>query len=89
MIRAYCTEYSYDWDLEIHLLLFAVQEAIQESLCFSPFELVFGHTVWGTLKLLKELWLEEGTSDNLLGQVADTGYRLIRANELVKTNLMK
>jgi len=66
MIRAYCTEYNNNWDQGIHLLLFAAREAIQESLGFSPFELVFGHTVRGPLKLLKEMWLAEDTPDNLL-----------------------
>ena len=35
------------------MLLFAVREAVQESLGFSPFELVFGRTVRGPLKVLK------------------------------------
>ena len=42
MIRAYCLEYQTEWDQGIHMLLFAVREGIQESLGFSPFELVFG-----------------------------------------------
>ena len=88
MIRAYCTEYSNNWDQGIHLLLFAAWEAIQESLGFSPFELVFGRTVRGPLKLLKRLllWLARNISDNLLNQVADLRYKLIRrANELTPT----
>ena len=43
-----------DWDEGIHLLLFAVRESVQESLGFSPFELVFGHTLREPLKHLKE-----------------------------------
>ncbi len=35
-------------------LRFAVQETVQESLGFSPSELVFGHTVCEPLKLLQE-----------------------------------
>ena len=54
MIRSYCFDTEKDWDEGIHLLLFAVRESVQESLGFSPFELVFGHTVRGPLKLLKE-----------------------------------
>jgi hypothetical protein len=55
MIRSYCFDTcSKDWDEGIHLLLFAVRESVQESLGFSPFELVFGHSVRGPLKLLKE-----------------------------------
>ena len=55
----YCIENSKDWDEGIHLLLFAVRESVQESLGFSPFELVFGHAVQGPLLLLKEKWLDE------------------------------
>ena len=54
MIRSYCFNTKKDWDEGIHLLLFAVRESVQESLGFSPFELVFGHSVRGPLKLLKE-----------------------------------
>ena len=59
MIKMYCIENSKDWDEGVHLLLFAVRESVQESLGFSPFELVFGHAVRGPLLLLKEKWLDE------------------------------
>ena len=54
MIRSYCLDTDKNWDEGIHLLLFAVHESVQESLGFSLFELVFGHTICGQLKLLKE-----------------------------------
>ena len=54
MIRSYCFDTNRDWDEGIHLLLFAVWESMQESLGFSPFDLVFGHSVRGPLKLFKE-----------------------------------
>ena len=43
-----------------------MRETVQESLGFSPFELVFGHTVRGLLDLLKEGWLTEDPPTNLL-----------------------
>ena len=49
MIRLYCFDSEKDWVEGIHLLLFAVRESVQESFGFSPFELVFGHTVNGSL----------------------------------------
>ena len=52
MIRCYCFDSEKDWDEGIHLLLFAVRESVQESFGFSPFELVFEHTVRVPLKLL-------------------------------------
>ena len=54
MISTYCLDNKKDWDEGISLLLFAVRESVQESLGFSPFELLFGHSVGGPLKLLKE-----------------------------------
>ena len=59
MIRAYCFQEGKDWDEGIPLLLFVGRESIQVSLGFSPFELVFGHTPRGPLKLLKEALLKE------------------------------
>lgn len=53
MIRTYCYDTEKDWDEGVHLLLFATRESVQESLGFSPFKVVFGHTVRGPLKLLK------------------------------------
>ena len=64
-MKIYCHQYEKDWDEGVHLVLFAAREAVQESLGFSPFELVFCHTVRGPLKLLKEKWLTETSDLNL------------------------
>ena len=47
MMKIYCFE--------------TARESVQESLGFSPFELVFGHTVRGPLKLLKEKLLSSSS----------------------------
>lgn len=90
MIRAYCIEFQKDWDDGIHLLLFAAREVTQESLGFSPAELVFGHTVRGPLKLLKEKWLadQNPTPTNLLDYVCNFRFKLSMACELAKENLV-
>ena len=54
MIKMYFIENSKDWDEGVHLLLFAICESVQESLGFSPFELVFGHAEHGPLLLLEK-----------------------------------
>ena len=88
MIRLYCFDTEKDWDKGIHLLLFAVRESVQESLGFSPFELVFGHSVRGPLKLLKETFLSnDETPLNLLQYVSDFRNRLSRACEVARSNL--
>ena len=88
MIRSYCFDTETDWDEGIHLLLFAVRESVQESLGFSPFELVFGHTVRGPLKLLKEKFLSDDDSSlNLLQYVSDFKNRLSKACDAAQSNL--
>ena len=70
------------------MLLFAVRESVQKSLGFSPFELVFVHTVRGPLKLLKEKFLSDDDSSlNLLQYVSDFKKRLSKACEAARSNL--
>ena len=88
MIRSYCCDTEKDWDEGIHLLLFAIRESVQESLGFSPFELVFGHSVRRPLKLLKEKFLSnDETPLNLLQYVSGFRNRLSRACEVARSNL--
>ena len=89
MIRTYCLYNEKDWDEGISLLLFAVRESVQESLGFSPFELAFGHSVCGPLKLLKENWLSENNESlNLSDYVSKFRDKLKKACELVQQNLI-
>lgn len=53
MLRKFCMDTSRDWDEGILLVLFAVRESVQESLGFSPAEMVFGHTLRGPFKGFK------------------------------------
>ena len=88
MKRSYCFDTEKDWDEGIHLLLFAVREYVQESLGFSPFELVFGYSVRGPLKLLKKKFLSNHeTPLKLLQYVSDFRNRLSRACEVARSNL--
>ena len=63
----------------MHLVLFAARESVQESLGFSPFELVFGRVVRGPLKLLKEAWLAEENTINLLDHISDLHQIFVRS----------
>ena len=87
MLRAYCLQENKEWDEGLPLLLFAVRESVQASLGFSPFELVFGHTPRGPLKLLKEVWLTDDSSDALLTHISDVRDRLKRANDMAQEKL--
>ena len=86
MIRAYCSQEKKDWDEGIHLLLFVVREAIQTSL---RFELVFGHTPRGPLKLLKEARSNEDHSNSFLTRIFDVHFKLQKANQFAQENMKK
>ena len=88
MIRSYCFDTEKDWDEGIHLLLFAVRESVQESLGFSPFQLVLGHIVRGPLKLLKEKNLSDDDSSlSLLQHMSNFKNKLSKAYEVAQSNL--
>ena len=89
MIKSYCMEYEKDWDEGVHLLLFGVRESVQESLGFSPFELVFGRTKRGPLMMLKEKWLDEDENMNLLDYVSNFKERLNKTWQIARDNLMQ
>ena len=86
MMRVYCDEHEKEWDEGIPLLLFAVRESVQESLGFSPFELVFGHSVRGPLKILQEKILDDPES-NLLDYVCGFKDRLTCTRQLAAGHL--
>lgn len=86
MLRAYCLETGNEWDEGVHLL-FAAREVVQESLGFSPADLVFAHTVRGPLSLLYDRWLSDHKEQNLCDYVSTFRFRLHRVYELAKKNL--
>ena len=67
-----------------------VHESVQESLGFSPFELVFGHAVRGPLLLLKEIWHDEDPEKTGVQKyVATFKDRLFRPGQMAKRNLQE
>jgi len=48
-----------DWDIYVTPLLFAYREVPQESLGFSPFELLYERSVRGPMQIIRELWTKE------------------------------
>ncbi len=81
MLRKYCMDTVKDWDEGTPLVLFAVRVAVQDSLGFSPADLVFGHSVRGPLKMLKEdmLSVETSVKMNVLDYVSKFRERLHQA----------
>ena len=52
-----------EWDRYLIPLLFALRDSVQEGHGFSPFELVYGRSTRGPMKILKELWTREGVEE--------------------------
>ena len=61
-----------------------LQESVQESFGFILFELVFGHTIRGPLKVFKEKWLGDMQNESLLDCVASFKERLHEARLMAK-----
>ena len=87
-----CAERPNDWDKYLPALLFAVREIPQESLGFSPFELLYGHNVRGLMQILRELWSVEETDKHArltYQYVIDLGERLEKTCKYTHDNVRK
>ena len=66
LLRGYCVELNQDWEEGLPWLLLAAREVVQGSTGFSPNELVFGHTVRGSLALLHDPVAQPEPPQNLI-----------------------
>ena len=92
MLRRMCAERPKDWDRYLRLLLFAVREVPQESLGFSPFELLYGRNVRCPMAFLRELWTDEVEDKEVRStydDVINLRKRLKHTCELAMKNLQK
>ncbi len=80
-------ELNRDWEEGLPWLLLAAREVQQESLGFSPNDLVFGHRVRGPLSVLREGLCEEDPPQNLVEYVNGFRRRLFLAGLCAHKNL--
>ena len=66
MLCRMCAERPKDRDKYLPALLFAIREVPQESLGFSPFELLYGRNVKGPMAIFRELWSGEAPDEQSL-----------------------
>ena len=62
VLTKYCIEHEQDWDEGLPFILFAIRNITQESLGFSPAELLYGRELRGPLKVLRDAWLDPDES---------------------------
>ncbi|XP_069990681.1 uncharacterized protein [Penaeus vannamei] len=72
ILKKLCSVHPRDWDRYIPATLFAYREMPNDSLKFSPFELLYGRTVRGPLNILHELW-----SNNEINHEVKSTYRYV------------
>jgi len=87
-----CAEKSKDWERYVGLLLFAYREVKQDSLGYSPMELLCGRTVRGPMSILRELMTSEKVEPEVkttYEYVLDLKDRLQSTCELAQIELQK
>ena len=92
MLKRICAEKPHDWDKYLNAMLFAYREVSQESLGFSPLELIYGRSVRGPMTILKQLWskeIEDPQVKSTYQYVIDLRERLESVYDIAKENLTK
>ena len=92
MLKRMCAEQPTEWDRYIAPLLFAYRGVKQESLGFTPFELLYGRNVRGPVQVLKELWSNDDIEPDTkltYEYVIDLKNRIAETCELARSNLEK
>ena len=83
MLTRMCAERPKDWDKYIDPLLFSYREVPQESVGFSPFELIYNWPVHGPMQVLRELW----TKDNDDPQIRTTYQHVLDLRERLESTV--
>ncbi|XP_066969216.1 uncharacterized protein [Macrobrachium rosenbergii] len=89
VFKKFCIETGNEWDKEVPYALFAIRSVPNESLGFSPFELVFAHCVHGPLDVVREHWEGETPEANVLDYVSSLQGKLRRDWNFAQANLRK
>ncbi|XP_066946925.1 uncharacterized protein [Macrobrachium rosenbergii] len=83
VLKKFCLETGVEWDKEIPYALFAIRSVPNETLGFSPFQLVFGHSVRGPL----DVHLEADKAASLIDLI--TEYKDLFQDAPGRTNVLE
>jgi hypothetical protein len=88
MMKKLPTKKKKRWDDSLQYLLFTIREVLNESLGFSPFELLYGRQARGPLDLLREQWESEVNNEkkDVISFVLGMRDSLRRASEAAREN---
>ena len=91
-LRRLCSEQPKQWHRFINPLLFAYRDVPQESTKFAPFELLYGRTVRGPMRIMRQLWtkdIEEPEIKSSYQYVLELRERLEETWKLAQEELTK
>jgi hypothetical protein len=92
ILKKMCSECPKQWDRYLPAVLFAYRSTVQESLGFTPFELMYGRSVRGPMEILKQYWTKESDDREakiVYQYVIDLKQRLTDTCILAQTELEK
>jgi len=90
MLKKLCADEPKCWDRYIPALLFAYREVPNDSLKFSPFELLYGRRVRGPMDILQQVWTNDTPPEevkNTAAYVVDLRNRIHDMIMLAQKNL--
>ena len=93
MLKTYSNQNEKIWDTLCPMLIFAVRDTVQDSIGYSPFQLIFTHNVRSPLGILKEQVLEdeelrEVNLDEIKAKIRNT-WKLAKDNLIKVQEVMK
>lgn len=92
MLKKLVMEQPREWDRFLPALLFAYREVPQESLGFSPFEMIYARTLKGPMQFSRQLWTNEDLTretKTTAEYVTNLRNRIEEACEIAHQNLKK
>ena len=92
MIKRLAIEQPKKWDTFIPAVLFAYREAPQDSLGFSPFEMLYGKTIKGPMQVLRQSWTDEDVPEErktTAEYVIDLRNKIEETCKIARENLKK
>ena len=92
MLKRLCQHHPCKWDQFLPALLFTYCEVPQQSLGFSPFELLFGQQVRGPLVVIYQVWTDEEAQQEvktMAEYITDLRNKLEEMKSVANENLSK
>ena len=90
MLKKFVKNQTDNWDKYLPYVLFAYREVPCQSTGYSPFELLYGRSIWGPFSLIKETWVgKDSLPKDVLSYVLETRRHLSQMKNIVHENIQK